>query len=89
MGSTHTTNATARTTITLAEGIDMSKLLEELTAEYLSGKPPDDAVTVKQFAEAIGETQPVAREYLDKKVKKENWKTISFKGSNYYWKPAD
>ena len=87
MGSTHTTNATARTTVTIAEGIDMNKLMEELAAEYLASKPPDDAVTVKQFAAAIGETAPVAREYLDKKVKKENWKMINFKGANYYWKP--
>lgn len=89
MGSPNTTNAAARTTLFIAEDIDMSKLLEEIAAEYIASKPPDDAVTVLQFAEAIGETAPVAREYLDKKVKKENWKMINFKGSNYYWKPVD
>lgn len=87
MGSPNTTNATASTTIFITEEIDMSKLLEEIAAEYTASKPPDDAMTVKQFADAIGETAPVARDYLDKKVKKENWKMINFKGSNYYWKP--
>ena len=87
MGLPDFANATARTTLTLAEGIDMSKLLEELAAEFKASRPPEDAITVAQFVEKLENISVTyARAYLDKKVDKEGWESTIFRGIKYYWK---
>ncbi len=87
MGRTYTQNAHASTDVTLAEGVDMIKLLEELAAEFEASRPPEDAVTVAQF---VGKLENIsvtyARAYLDKKVDKEGWESTIFRGIKYYWK---
>lgn len=87
MGSEHTTNATARTTITLMEGIDMNKLLDELVKEYEDSRPPEDAVSVGQLAEKLDTSKTYARAILERKEKNEGWISALFRGGKYYWKP--
>ena len=87
MGRTYTQNATARTTVTIAKEVDMSKLLEELVKEFESNRPPKEAVTVAQFVQELdGVSVTYARTYLDKKVSKEGWKSVIFRGIKYFWK---
>lgn len=88
MGSTHTQNATARTTISYMKGIDMNKLMEELVKEYEASRPPKEAVTVRTFAEQLKNVSMTnARIFLDKKVKDDGWLTKKFQGVKHYWEP--
>ncbi len=88
MGCTDTTNAAASTSITIATGVDMSKLLEELVREFESNRPPKEAVTVAQFVQELDAVSVTyARAYLDKKLSKEGWESTIFRGIKYYWKP--
>ena len=90
MGSPNTTNATARTTLSYMKGIDMSKLLEELVAEYKASLPPKDAVTVKQLAKELGKSADFARDILNEKVKNHGWiKQRAGYNKVHYWKPVD
>ena len=89
MGSTHTTNATARTSITLATGVDMNKLLEELAADFEARRPPEDAITVRAFAEGVGCGRTMARTELERLVNEDGWTTSIFGGTRYFWKSAD
>ena len=90
MGSPNTTHATARTAISYMKGIDMSKLLEELVAEYKASLPPKDAVTVKQLAKELGKSADFARDILNEKVKNHGWiKQRAGYNKVHYWKPVD
>ena len=90
MGSSYTENATARTTLSYMKGIDMNKLMEELVQEFNSSRPPEDAVTVREFMENLKDISMTnARLFLDRKVKNEGWTRAKYLGINYYWKPAD
>lgn len=88
MGGTNTTYAVARTSVTIVEGIDMSKLLDEIRAEIEAAKPPNDAITAKQVAEDNDIGNKHAVDILTRKVEEEGWVKTKYKGTNYYWKPA-
>jgi len=87
MGRTDTTNAAASTSITIATGVDMSKLLEELVKEYDDSKPGKGAVTVLELAESLISSKTYARAILERKVKYEGWISTKFRGQKHYWKP--
>ncbi len=84
MGSPNTTNATASTTLFIAKGIDMSKLLDELMEE-ISPEIPEDAVTVKMLQDK-GATRYEAREILREKHENHGWNKVWYKGAYWYWK---
>ncbi len=87
MGSSHFADATASTSITLAEGIDMSKLIDELMREIVP-EIPEDAATVNKLI-AKGATRYHARKILQDKHENHGWEKV-WRGREYwYWKLAD
>ena len=87
MGLPDFTNATARSSVTIAEGIDMNKLLEELAADFEARRPPKDAITVRMFSDRVNVGRSQARFELARLEKEEGWVTTKFGGTRYYWKP--
>jgi hypothetical protein len=65
----------------------MNKLLEELSAEFQAAKPPENSVTVRQFAERNNISTNFARTTLDKKLKDGTLTFTIFRGEKYYWEP--
>ena len=88
MGRTDTTNAVSRTTVTLAEGVDMNDILEELYKELVPDIP-EHAVTIKMLIErGKGKiTRNSAQRLLQTRHEKEGWNKVWYERQNWYWPP--